>query len=324
MAGSRSLYDGMVISSTHVPAASLHSHCRHDDAAPVWGARGHGLIQEVAVETLPKDSVPEFFTENKERLTDLASQPDRWKPTQLSYLRKASSLDHFLAYEQVKGIKLPADRYDFIAQVQEEGLSVPGAAPKFVGFLPYRVAELYQNLTLDFALWRKEGSTLPEGTPRREALEQNALYTAGLLGHYIEDASQPLHSTVHHDAWNTVAAGGNPKGFRTQRGLHREFETQLVNAKVDEEQVRERVAPLRRVEGDPLEWGLGIVAESNSQVERLYTLEKNGELKASQPSAAAVDFMHDRMAVGAQNLRDLWHSAWLDSEKLAKEIGPPQ
>jgi hypothetical protein len=34
--------------------------------------------------------------------------------------------------------------------------------------------------------------------------------------------------------------------------------------------------------------------------------------------------MHDRMAVGAQNLRDLWYTAWLESENLAKGLYKPR
>jgi hypothetical protein len=179
-------------------------------------------------------------------------------------------------------------------------------------------------LTLDFALWRKEGQSLPLDSPRRKALEENVLFSAGLLGHYVEDAAQPLHSSVHHDGWNVAAAGGNPQGYRTERGLHRKFETQLVNANVDEDEVRERVAPAHQLHGDPLQWGLGLIAESNTQVEKLYKLEKNGELEPEHPSQTALDFMHDRMAVGASNLRDLWLTAWRESEKLSKQIGRPE
>lgn len=275
------------------------------------------------MENLPQDVVPDFFTDSKDRLVGLATQPDRWKPKSLSYLRAATSLDHFLAYEQVKDIELPADRYDFIAKVQAEGLNVPGAPPKYVGFLPYRMAEMYQNLTLDFALWRKEGEGLSPEDPRRQALEENVLTSAGLLGHYVEDAAQPMHSSVHHDGWNTLAAGGNPKGFRTRRGLHKEFEIDLVNAHVVEDEIHRRLESARKFAGDPLDWGMGIVAESNTQIDKLYTLEKNGELKVENPSPEALDFMHDRMAVGAQNLRDLWYTAWLESESLSKELFPP-
>lgn len=296
-----------------------------DEIHPSWGARGHSLIQEVAVDTLPQAKLPEFFSKGKERIVGLASQPDRWKPSQLGYLKSASSLDHYFAYEQLKDIlEFPADRYDFLSKVQEEKLGVPGAAPKYVGFLPYRVAELYQNLTLDFALWRKEGEHLPKDDPKRLALEENALTSAGLLGHYVEDACQPLHATVHHDGWNSKAAGGNPNNYREERGLHRQLETALVNANVKDEEIKKEVAAAKHWKGDPLQWGVGLIADSNAYVDKVYKLEQKGELDPAQPSQEAMDLVHSRMATGAQNLRDLWYSAWLDSKMLAWKLFPPQ
>lgn len=280
------------------------------------------MVQEVAVEHMP-DTVPDFFHQGKERLVGLASQPDRWKARSLNYLRGTTSVDHYMAYEQVEGLELPPNRYDYLAQLEREGINAPGQSPQNVGTLPYRVAELYQNLALDFAVWRNEGQQLADDDPRRRALEENVLMSAGLLGHYVGDAAQPLHSTVHHDGWNTRMEP-NPKGFRTRRGFHRKFETSMVRAAADEAEIHERVAPAREWEGDPLNWGLGLIAESNEHVEELYQLEKDGDLNPRNPSPEAVNFLHDRMAVGAQNLRDLWYTAWVDSEELAQEIFPPR
>lgn len=278
-------------------------------------------MQEIAVEKMP-EQVPEFFHHGKDRIVGLASQPDRWKARDLNYLSGATAMDHFMAYEQIQGHELPSDRYEYISMIEREGINAPGQPAKWVGTLPYRVAELYQNLTLDFAIWRNEGRSLPEDHPRRQALEENALMSAGLLGHYVGDAAQPLHSTVHHDGWNPHAEA-NPNGYRTRRGLHREFEVRFLQAAADEEEVAERVEPARRWTGDPLQWGLGLIAESNSHVEELYQLEKDGDLNPRRPTEEGTEFLHDRMAVGAQNLRDLWYTAWRDSERLAKRIQRP-
>lgn len=298
--------------------------CGHDHDAevqPDWGFQGHGLVQEVAAESLPVE-MPEFFRGATERLVGLASQPDRWKARDLNYLKEATAVDHFMAYEQIQGHELPSDRFEYVLMIEREGINAPGQPPKWVGTLPYKVAEQYQNLMLDFAVWRNEGRNLPADNPRRKALEENALVSAGLLGHYVGDAAQPLHSTVHHDGWNRHLP--NPHGFRTRGGLHREFETQLVAAVAKEEEIKERVAAPRQWSGDPLNWGLGLIAESNSQVERLYQLEKDGDIDPRRPSEVGVDFLHDRMAVGAQNLRDLWFTAWKESEKLARRIDRPK
>lgn len=274
------------------------------------------------MENLPSE-FPQFFQESKQRIVDLASQPDRWKARDLNYLREATSVDHFLAYEQIRDHDLPSDRYEYISMIEREGINAPGQPAKWVGTLPYRVAELYQNLTLDFAIWRNEGQSLPTDAPRRKALEENVMMSAGLLGHYVEDAAQPLHSSVHHDGWNRWAEP-NPNGYRTRRGLHREFEVDFLEAAVKEDEIHERVQPARHWDGDPLDWGLGLIAESNGQVETLYQLEKAGELNPRKPSQRGADFLHDRMAVGAQNLRDLWYTAWQDSERLARRIRPPK
>ena len=306
-----------------VPSPHDHFVCdhSHQEPQPQWGLKGHGLVQEVAAETLPEEG-PEFFRGATERLVGLASQPDRWKSGGTPYLREATAMDHFMAYEQIQGHELPADRYEYVLMVEREGINAPGQHPKWVGTLPYRVAELYQNLTLDFAIWRNEGRNLPVDHPQRKALEENVLMSAGLLGHYVGDAAQPLHSTVHHDGWNSRVP--NPHGYRTRRGLHREFETAMVGRAASEEEVKERVAPAREWEGDPLQWGLGLIAESNSQVETLYQLEKDGDISGFWPSHKGIDFMHDRMAVGAQNLRDLWYTAWKESKALARKLDRPR
>lgn len=308
------------------PAAVDHFECAAEQSGdsgiqPEWGFRGHGMVHEVAAETLPQE-MPSFFKQAKDRLVGLASQPDRWKTKGLDYLKEATAMDHYMAYEQIREHQLPPDRYEYVSMVEREHINAPGQAPKWVGTLPYRVAELYQNLTLDFAIWRKEGQDLAPDDPKRKALEENVLVSAGLLGHYVGDASQPLHSTVHHDGWNRFVP--NPNGYRTRRGLHREFEAGLVNAVADENQVKSRVAAPHHLDGDPLNWGLGFIAESNSHVEELYQLEKQGALDPRHPSDAGVNFLHDRMAVGAQNLRDLWYTAWEDSKSLARRLDTPQ
>ncbi|MBI2364803.1 MAG: hypothetical protein HYV01_07345 [Deltaproteobacteria bacterium] len=56
------------------------------------------------------------------------------------------------------------------------------------------------------------------------AIEFNILYYAGVLGHYVGDGSQPLHTTSHHHG----RIGGNPKDYAMDEGLHRRFEVEFV------------------------------------------------------------------------------------------------
>jgi hypothetical protein len=135
----------------------------------------------------------------------------------------------------------------------------------------------------------------------------------------VGDASQPLHSTIHVNGWRPEVP--NPNGYRTTPGIHREFETEMLNhTTIDPHEVQQKMAPPQALLGDPLQWAVGIIQESNSQVERLYQLEKAGNLKPDQPTPQGIDFAEERLAKGASNLRDLWVSAWTASEALAVEM----
>src|SRR5712672_2343549 len=47
-------------------------------------------------------------------------------------------------------------------------------------------------------------------------MQENLLYIMGVMGHYVGDASQPLHTTIHHHGW----VGDNPQHYTTSRGFH--------------------------------------------------------------------------------------------------------
>src|SRR5207247_8037401 len=55
------------------------------------------------------------------------------------------------------------------------------------------------------------------GTPEEIAnAQQDILYVMGVMGHYVGDASQPLHTTIHHHGW----VGENPKHYPTNATFH--------------------------------------------------------------------------------------------------------
>lgn len=285
---------------------------------PEWGVKGHALVHSEAMRALPA-GMPDFFLKAADRVTALASHPDRWKIRELPHLRDSSRPDHWLSCEDLEGHSLPQDRYGYILMIDREGLAEPGRQPQALGTLPYQVAEMYQQLVAEFALWRNEMERSGSEAPSTLQYQENAIYVAGVTGHYIGDAAQPLHTTIHFDGWSSKAE--NPRGYRTRSGLHREFETLLVNNAVTAEAVRQKMGPCRRLEGDPLDWATSLVREAHDQVERLYRLEQEGQLDPAQPGPRGVDFAAERIAQGAQKLRDLFYSAWLDSEEVARRIG---
>jgi hypothetical protein len=285
-----------------------------------WGRKGHELVNEEAARALPPD-MPTFFAENSARLAVLGSQPDRWKVRSLPHLRNSTSPDHYLDYEIVRDQPLPGDRYAYVRQLAQENRPGTPADTQFNGTLPYRIAELYENLVAELALYRRESQRSGPDSAATRQFQENALYTAGLLGHYIADAVQPLHASVHHDGWNETVEP-NPDGYRTTPGIHFQFETLLVNH-VDPLEVRRLIPPPALYSGDPLELGWSLVQESNALVRPLYRLEKEGKLDPASPAGEGIQLATARLARGAQVLRDLWYSAWVRSQSVAEEMRDP-
>jgi hypothetical protein len=73
---------------------------------------------------------------------------------------------------------------------------------------PYIIREIYGRLKAAFRqyrhLKREHNSTV--------TVEQNIVFYAGWLGHYVADAANPLHTTIHYNGW----IGNNSQGYSTR------------------------------------------------------------------------------------------------------------
>jgi hypothetical protein len=276
--------------------------------AAAWGEAGHDMIGRVAAEGLPS-SMPSFFTGAVDQLAYLNPEPDRWRERDLREMDEAYKYDHYIDLENVSpGALESPDRFRFLAALYAAGIERPEQA---VGFLPYRILELHQRLVTGFARWR-----VVETEEERRWIEERVVNDAGILGHYVADAANPHHSTIHFNGWSRDAP--NPRGFTTSDDFHWRFESAFVNAHVTIEDVRRAVTsgvePMDDVHGSVRTFIQG----SNDLVVRLYELE---QVHGFDPDAAAPDatrrFAIDRLAAGTQMLRSLWYAAWVESEALA-------
>ena len=86
-----------------------------------------------------------------------------------------------------------------------------------VGTLPWRAQQFASLYARALSRYPKTSCGSIESTPLHPTRE--ALTYAGLLAHFIGDASQPFHSTVDHDGLETG-----------QGGIHQYFETDLVDS----------------------------------------------------------------------------------------------
>ncbi|MDT8341654.1 MAG: hypothetical protein RQ751_09105 [Longimicrobiales bacterium] len=291
-------------------------------AAVPWGADGHEMAARAAVAHLPSE-LPGFFAEAGAQLVWLNPEPDRWRERALPEMDQAFAYDHYVDLENIPAAARQAtDRYRYLAVLyRQTELERP---ERDAGFLPLHILELYQRLVTGWALWHEAEWAGAEA--ERRFVEARIVNDAGLLGHYVTDAAQPHHTTIHFNGWNASGARRepNPHGYTESRDFHGRFESGFVRAHVDGAEV------LRAAEAwpEPRRWQ-GVEAaraavwahleRSHGQVETLYRLERD---HGFDPRAAAhpatVDFAVDRLADGARMLRDLWWNAWLDGTATAR------
>ncbi len=272
-----------------------------------WGSEGHVYIDQVAAEKLP-GSMPAFLQEARNRIAYLGPEPDRWRGDSEYALMNAQEPEHFIDLERLDGFgELPQGRFEFIRRLYERRATLSSNAddilPERVGLLPYAAIEVYDRLKVAFREYRK----LKAGDLHTEDVEQNIVFYAGWLSHYVGDGSQPLHTTVKYNGW----VGPNPHGYRTETGIHFEFETQFVSRNISAQDFAGLVhGPVRL--SHPFEDFVRYLRQSHGVVDRLYQLEKAGGFRGAG-SKEALDFTEHRLAAGSQMLLDLWYTAWLES-----------
>ena len=196
-----------------------------------WGDEGHRWINQVAAARLPSD-MPAFFRNAGPRLSFLGPEPDRWRDSKelFSALREVNGPDHFIDIDKPQNFdELPNDRYKY-----SDWLRTAGKEPTDIGFLPYSILEGYQKIQVLFRLWRD-----PQHAAEREQIEQNIIFYAGVVGHYVADGAQPLHTTIHFNGWSTSS---NPD-LNTREPLHWRFEGEYVKAQLKPEDFDPLVKP---------------------------------------------------------------------------------
>jgi hypothetical protein len=279
-------------------------------AAHGWGNEGHRLINHLAASTLPPD-VPSFLrsTQAVEEIEYLGPEPDRWRSPAEPELNAAQAPEHFIDLEPADALgPLPRNRLDF-----ESKVFASGQRPEKVGLQPWEAIEVWARLKACLREYRLASAAGQNTTP----IEGAAIFYAGWLGHYVGDASQPLHTTVQYNGW----VGPNPKGYTTAHTIHWQFEGPFVSANMHAAQVTPKMLPPHAIEGDMFDAYVAYLRHSATYVETVYQLEKaGGFVGAGSPESR--DFTAARLAAGASMLRDMVYSAWLDSGKPVPDPYP--
>jgi hypothetical protein len=302
--------------------------------ALAWDYTYHRLINESALASLPTN-FPAFVRTPAAagRIGFLSGEPDRWRNVRDVPFSHCSAPDHYLDMEElpVYGLapeSLPPFRYDFAAELISFRKAHPDKCPpinqarnedhtrELVGFVPWAIAENYGKLKSGFAYlkaFEEDG-----GTPEEIAnAKENIIYVMGTMGHFVGDAGQPLHTTIHHHGW----VGPNPEHYRTNSSFHSWIDSGYLNkvggVKLEELEGKLHPAQLVTIDGRPakpeemFQAAALFVIGQNKLVEPLYQLDKEGKLSAEgEKGAEGKAFLEVQLAKSAQLLADIWYSAW--------------
>ena len=333
-----SLFRGSVLSLALLAVVSVRA----------WDYTGHRTVNQLALAALPAD-FPAFVHDPaaEERIAFLAGEPDRWRNVPDLIMRQSggSWADHYCDMEQIPNAGLdfatvPSFRYDFIvafaAGRAAHADKFPAIDPaknsdhtrEWPGFLPWAATEYYTRLRSAF-MYLKVFEEL--GTPEEIAnARADAIYVMGVMGHYVGDGAQPLHTTIHHDGW----VGANPGGYITTGGIHSWVDGGIIGkAHITTASIVARVVPAQPISLAPRPDGREPVfvalteylVAQNKLVEPLYQLEKEGKLgndkvtvgadgKAVHESRPMTNeargFVEGQLLKGGEMLASIWVTAW--------------
>jgi hypothetical protein len=279
-----------------------------------WGNQGHTDINFVAAKKIPQ-SMPAFLRTSSAaaRIAYLGPEPDRWRGASEYALNNAQSPDHFINLERIEGMgKLPRGRYEFYKMLYAKRAATrtnpDELLPENVGLQPYITMEIFERLRVAFRDYRSMKQAGKDTGP----VEQNIVFYAGWLGHYVADGSQPLHTSIDYDGW----IGANPDGFTTQHGIHWRFENDFVNRAITAKDFAPMVGAARQLT-DPFADYQKYLWASHVFVKQVYEFDKAGSFNGTG-TPEAVKFTEQRLAAGAQMLLNLWYTAWLESAEPAQ------
>ena len=295
-----------------------------------WGHTGHLDISYLAAASLP-DAVPAFLRtpEAIAAIQQLGPEPDISKDAGTTHDDERDP-GHYIDLNDdgtvPGGSLLKADGTP--VNLSREGfdtmLRSAGSDQYDEGYLPYTIVDGWQQVRKDFAYIRADQVGLATATSDDDkqffayqlALRQQlTIRDIGVWSHYVGDASQPLHVSIHYNGWGNYP---NPNNYTT-RPIHAQFEGAFVKDYVSLQAIA-ALMPAYHDCGCAIEVRVGqYLARTLSQVQPLYQVAKIDLF--TTPAPAEVQFAAQQLAAGAAELRDEILDAWTSSETIG--VGYP-
>jgi hypothetical protein len=313
-----------------------------------WGHTGHVGISQLAMQALP-DEIPAFLRSAQAiaQIGELGAEADISKTTGIvtgvngDRINTASTVHdserdagHFLDVDDagmvIGGVvplnALPATRQAF--DTAQRTATNPGGQTQYGGYLPYAMLDGFQQIRKDFGIWRALTIGLSTATTdadrayfrfQLQLRQQIIIRDIGYWSHFVADASQPMHVSIHYNGWGNYP---NPNGYTTSP-IHAPFEGAFVHDFVDFNFVSRQMRPYTDRGVTTMERRVPLyLAESLTQLIPLYQAAKDSgddNYKTAQPAELAI--VTKQLAAGASELRDQIVDAWRQSTSIT--VGYP-
>lgn len=191
----------------------------HAPVALGWGGRGHNAICMTAVHLVKEQNLKQFLQFRPHVMGHLCNIPDTYWRSLPASVAKSGGPAHFIDPE-ISGLALkdiPLDYKKLVADFEgkenkfKSGSLIRDFADEF-GSVWWRVEQFF----LSTVSRKKEFSEIIKPTNPREEQNETLGYNTeifqmmlnmGLMGHFVGDASQPLHNTSDYDGYS-VGHGG--------------------------------------------------------------------------------------------------------------------
>ena len=296
-----------------------------------WGATGHRMISEMAMDLLPNEMPAFLLTEDVADIVgELGREPDRYKGAGQTHDFELNP-GHYVDLDdagRIMGSPTLAELPPMISRRDyDAALNLVGTNQYTAGYLPFTLVGGYQQIRESFAIWRglvaaEASATSAEEAARfaldRQIREMLIIHDIGIWSHYVADATMPLHLSIHFNGWGNFP---NPNNYYTGNDLHARFEGTFVAANIAADEVAAAVPDLRPRTSDIWQETIAYLTAGYDQIIPLYELEKQGAFVVATVPPAGEAFIIQQMAAAVAELRDLIVQAWRDSQ--TEEFGYP-
>jgi hypothetical protein len=248
-----------------------------------WGLATHRMVEEEAIGTLP-EPLRGWFHRHREEISDGSVEPD-------TVLRvrdgREEAVRHFIDLDLYGRPPFPDLPRTYRAAVERFGRETVETR----GTVPWTIEEKHERLVREL----------------RSGSWAEALRTAAHAGHYVADATMPLHTVSDYD--------GRESGLP---GIHRAFEHAVVDARL--RAYRKRVR--ERLRGAPGRYDraaiFDLLSESFAAVPAVMAAEREARRAGEVGSPAyvrtvdrlAAPLVVERLTRAAAMLGAFWTSAW--------------